>query len=235
MSHPLVRFLISVMGIAFMALLASPPQAGKGGIVDLELVLAVDTSSSVSEQEFALQILGLAQAFQHADVIAAIEDSAPNGIAVTLIQWSGAGWQEQTVPFSLVHDAATSYLLAGRIAASQRAIVGGPTALGAAIEFAAKALRQNDFAGTRQVIDVSGDGVNNHGVSPVVARARATARGVTINGLAILNEEPTLDRYYAAQVIGGTGAFMITANNYDDYRRAIRIKLIREISNVPMT
>jgi len=198
-------------------------------------VLAVDTSSSVSEQEFALQILGLAQAFQDPAVIAAIQDSAPNGIAVSLIQWSGAGWQEQTVPFSLVHDAATAHLLAGRIATSRRAIIGGPTALGAAIDHAALLMRRNAFSGARQVIDVSGDGVNNHGLSPVASRARATARGITINGLAILNEEPTLDRYYAAKVIGGPGAFLITANDFEDYRHAIRIKLIREISTVPMT
>jgi len=85
------------------------------------------------------------------------------------------------------------------------------------------------------VIDISGDGVNNHGLSPVVARARAVARGITINGLAILNEEPTLDRYYTTQVIGGAGAFLLTANDFEAYRRAIRIKLIREINTVPMT
>jgi len=223
------------LAIGLFLLTASPPQAEKGGVVDLELVLAVDTSSSVSEQEFALQILGLAQAFQDPAVIAAIQDSAPNGVAVSLIQWSGAGWQEQTVPFSLVHDAATAHLLAGQIASSRRAIIGGPTALGAAIDYAALLMRRNAFAGARQVIDVSGDGVNNHGLSPVMSRARATARGITINGLAILNEEPTLDRYYAAKVIGGAGAFLITANDFEDYRRAIKIKLIREISTVPMT
>jgi len=220
---------------ALLALTASQPLAGRDGLVDLELVLAVDTSSSVSEHEFALQVLGLAEAFQDPAVIAAIEDSAPNGIAVSLVQWSGAGWQEQTVPFSFVNDATSAYLLAGRIAATKRAIIGGPTALGAAIDYAAKLMAGNAFAGARQVIDISGDGVNNHGLSPVVARARAVARGITINGLAILNEEPTLDRYYTTQVIGGAGAFLLTANDFEAYRRAIRIKLIREISTVPMT
>lgn len=222
-------------GLAVLALAASAPRADNGGLVDLELVLAVDSSSSVSEAEFALQIGGLAQAFQHPSVIEAIESNAPNGIAVTLMQWSGAGWQEQTVPFAHVYDAESAARLAAHIAASRRAIIGGPTALGAAIDFAARLMETNAYSGGRQVIDVSGDGVNNHGGSPVVSRARATARGVTINGLAILNEEPTLDRYYAARVIGGQGAFLITANNFEDYRRAIRIKLIREISGVPMT
>ena len=92
----------------------------------------------------------------------------------------------------------------------------------------------NGFAGRRRVVDVSGDGRNNHG--PAVWRARdlAAAQGITVNGLTILNEDPTLDRYYRARVIGGTGAFVITANDYGAYRLAILRKLIMEISGAPM-
>ena len=155
MLRQVARFAGFAAGIALLSLSASAPQAGREGIVDLELVLAVDTSSSVSEHEFALQILGLAQAFQDPSVIAAIENSAPNGIAVSVIQWSGAGWQEQTVPFSFVDDAASSYLLAGKIAASKRAIIGGPTALGVLGGSDAEATGLND---AEMVVGWSDDG-----------------------------------------------------------------------------
>lgn len=217
-----------------MTVLGPSTLTAQGGLVDLELVLAVDSSSSVSEWEFKLQLQGLALAFQHPTVISAIEGYAPNGIAVSLVQWSGAGWQDQPVPFHLVKDKATASVFAARLATTPRKILGGPTALGAAIDYCIGLLQLNQYQGTRRVIDISGDGVNNHGLSPVVARARATQLGITINGLAILNEEPSLDRYYRSRVIGGTNAFMLTANDYQQYTRAIRIKLIQEISGVPV-
>jgi len=109
----------------------------------------------------------------------------------------------------------------------------GNTAIGDALEFAILQIEGNGFVGRRKVIDVSGDGPSNNGSATPLARDMAAARGITVNGLAILNEDPTLDRYYRSNVIGGTGAFVMTANDYESYRLAILIKLIREIAGAP--
>ena len=94
-------------------------------------------------------------------------------------------------------------------------------------------LEGNDFVGRRKVIDVSGDGPSNQGSAAWLVRNFAVARGITVNGLAILNEVPTLDRYYFTNVIGGPGAFVMTANDYAAYRLAILAKLVKEISGPP--
>ena len=56
------------------------------------------------------------------------------------------------------------------------------------------------------------------------------ADGIGINGLPILTVESDLDRYYCDNVIGGPGAFMIPAENYDNFADAILKKLITEIA-----
>jgi hypothetical protein len=106
----------------------------------------------------------------------------------------------------------------------------GSTGLGGAIRFSLKLIEENRFDGRRKVIDVSGDGYS--GLSPKRERDRAVARGVTINGLAILNERPELSEYYAAHVIGGAGSFVVTVDNFEDFGEAIRDKLIKEITGL---
>jgi len=202
--------------------------------VDLELVLAVDASASVSYDEFNLQMTGLARAFRDEAVIGAIESAAPRGIAVALIQWSGAGAQALAVDWALVRDGASARDFAARIDAAPRLVIGGATAIGDAIARAQAAFDGNGYEGVRRVIDVSGDGASNRGTPPEIARDRALAAGITINGLAILDEEPKLDGYYARAVIGGTGAFVITADDFADFARAIRLKLILEATGAPM-
>ena len=108
--------------------------------------------------------------------------------------------------------------------------IAGNTAIGSAIEFAILQLGGNGFIGRRKVIDVSGDGRNNQGPAAWLVRDLAVARGITVNGLAILNEDPTLDHYYFTNVIGGPGAFVMTANDYAAYGEAITRKPPREIS-----
>ena len=120
------------------------------------------------------------------------------------------------------------------ILAKDRIYCPGGNAIGEAVIVATDAIESNSFLGTRRVIDVSGDGQNNMGVSPAEIRDRAVALGVTVNGLAILDEEPWLDRYYAASVIGGPGAFLEVAADYDSFARAMRRKLRREIGNSPV-
>jgi hypothetical protein len=212
-----------------LALWSMPARAAQTP-VDLELVLAVDVSSSVSRHEYGLQMQGLAAAFRDPEVLAAIRDFAPSGIAVALMQWGGVGEQGLSVPWRLVRDAADGEAVAAEIDLALRRTEHGGTALGDAMLAAGGLFRDNGFAGQRRVIDVSGDGRANLGARPEEARRALVAEGITINGLAILNEEPELDRYYGESVIGGEAAFLMTADDYADFARALRAKLVREVT-----
>jgi len=201
--------------------------------VDLELALAVDISSSVSTEEFRLQMGGLAIAFRTPEVVAAIGASGDLGIAVALVQWSDNRRQYLAVDWALVHDSASAHAFADRIAAAPRLVVGGGTAIGGALKFGAAQIAGNGYRGQRKVIDVSGDGHTNQGWPNRPLRDATVASGITINGLVILNEEPNLEAYYRAHVIGGTGAFVMTTMDFQSYAEAIITRLIREISGAP--
>ncbi len=217
-----------------MAVLASTLRVNAASVpVELELVLAVDVSSSVDEGEFELQMQGIAAAFRHPGVQAAIHQAGDRGIAVALIQWSEFVHQRMTVDWTLVRDKADGAALAEDIATAGRAIPGGGTAIYGVINFALHEFDANGYDGRRRVIDVSGDGRSDLLVPTTAARDRAVARGVAINGLAILNDEPDLDRYYRANVIGGAQAFVIAVEGFDAFAAAMVIKLIREIEHAP--
>ena len=132
-----------------------------------------------------------------------------------------------------VRDSRGARALAARIAAAPRAFLGGATAIHSALDYAIPRFDQNDFEGRHRVLDVSADGRNNCGTSPERARDRAVARGITINGLAILNDVLFLDDYFHRRVIGGAAAFVEPAEDYDDFARAIEAKLVREITGQP--
>jgi len=204
--------------------------------VDLELVLATDSSTSIDDAEFDLQQQGLAQAFLHPDVIRAIGIAGSRGVAISLVQWSGPGFQTKVVDWVIVKDAASAARLSVKIAGARRQ-VRGMTSTAGAIRFSVNEIANNRYEGRRKVIDVSGDGSSD----PVLSQAesnRAVAQGITINGLVIFNKEYDLGeladiniaRYYARNVIGGPGAFLMTAKDYKDFQVAIRKKLVREIS-----
>lgn len=212
-----------------MFMTARSPAAAPRIAVDLELVLAVDSSYSVDSEEFDLQMRGLAQAFRDPAVIASIESTGASGIAVALVQWAGDAQQRMVIGWTAVYDRATSFDFAARIQSTPRAL-DGATAISGALVFSANLIGTNDYAGRRKVIDVSGDGPSNHGLDTRTVRDDIISSGITINGLPILNEWPRLDSYFHENVIGGHGAFVIPAADYRDYVRAIRLKLIREIS-----
>jgi len=182
--------------------------------VGLALVLAVDASGSVDGREYALQIQGLAAAFRDPEVVAAIE-AVGEGVAVLVVQWSGAQSQAERI---------------GRV---QR-LFGGYTAVGAMLDFCAEQFDRAGLDAARRIIDVSGDGADNHGGTPPLVRDAVIARGVTINGLAILSDDPDLAAYYRENVIGGPASFLLTARDYGDFARAIRRKLIDEILGGPV-
>ena len=210
-----------------------PAPAGQGAPIDLELVLAIDTSGSVDPWEFSLQIRGLAAAFRDPTVQAAIAGSTPNGLAVALVQWSGAGEQLSTTDWTLSEDGGSAADFARQIEASGRQFM-GRTAIAGALRFATALILRNRYDGARKVIDLSGDGRSNDGPEVGTARDAAILAGITVNGLAVTTDRADLGRYFRETVIGGPGAFVATAQDYDDFVRAIRIKLLREISGTPV-
>ena len=210
-----------------------PAAAGQGAPVDLELVLAIDTSGSIDPWEFGLQIRGLAAAFRDPTVGAAIAGSTPNGLAVALVQWSGAGEQLRTTDWALIADGAAAADFARRIATSGRQFM-GRTAIAGGLQFATALILRNPYDGARKVIDLSGDGRSNDGPDPGAARDAAILAGITINGLAVTTDRADLGGYFRERVIGGPDAFVVTAQDYQDFVRAIRIKLLREIGGTPV-
>ena len=154
-------------------LLASGPAGAQERPVDLELILAVDASSSVSSEEFDLQMRGLAGAFRDPRVVAAIQASGDLGLAVGLMQWSDARKQFLAVDWTHVRDEAGAAALAEEIENTPRFLVGGGTAIGGALQFALRQLETNGYAGRRRVIDVSGDGRTNQGAHPARVRDKA--------------------------------------------------------------
>jgi Protein of unknown function (DUF1194) len=214
-----------------LALLLGAGQGAPAGArpVEVELVLGVDTSMSVAPDEFALQMAGYAAALRHPEVVQAIEGAA-GGIAVTLVQWADAYQQAVVIDWTWVGDAASAAVLANRIAVAGRRFTGPGTALATALAFCLRRFDGNGFEGQRRVVDISGDGRDNRGPRLSAPRNDALLAGITVNGLAILSDEPFLDRYFERQVIAGPDAFVIAAKDYRDFADAIVRKLIREIA-----
>lgn len=204
-------------------------QTDGGAQVDLALVLAVDASYSVDRAEFGQQIGGLAQAFTSPAVIAAIEALPRGRLAVVVTHWSQAGAQIVSVPWTIIEGTASSLAFATRLAQVERRTADGATSISGALRHGLGLLGRCPCRAERQVIDVSGDGRNNNGTALAVVRAEAELLGVTVNGLAILNEVETLHYYFEQQLITGPAAFVEIAADYRDYARAIQRKLLREL------
>jgi hypothetical protein len=198
--------------------------------VTVALVLAVDTSGSVSNGRFELQKQGYAAAFRNLQVLNSIRSLATQAIAVTMMQWTGPRLHVVVVDWTLINDKTSAEAFAAAVDAAPRQLFGGGTSISGAIDYSRVLLAGNPFRAARHVIDISGDGSNNSGRSVTQARDEAVADGIGINGLPILTVEPGLDHYYYENVIGGPGAFMIPAENYDTFADAILKKLISEIA-----
>jgi hypothetical protein len=228
--------LLSLCWLALAMLLAGFGDPGRvcAASVDLELVLAVDTSLSVAPHEFALQMAGYARAFRQPEVLQAIRDAGANGIAVALVQWGDSYQQAVSVDWAWLRDPASSAAFADRVAAAGRLFNRPGTALATALSYCRGLFDGNGYEGQRRVIDVSGDGHDNRGPSISASRDRVVAAGITINGLAILNDEPFLDRYYEHEVIGAPDAFVVAAADYRDFADAVVRKLVREIAGPPL-
>lgn len=238
MRRPAVVLAVLLFGLGWLA-----PRAGADPVpVDLQLVLAVDVSRSIDDEEYALQKDGYAKAFINPSVLKAIQESGQGRIAVTLVEWSGAEFQKVAVPWTLISDAASGQSFSDAILRAPRSFWGW-TSISGAIDASVQVLAQSNFVGARKVIDVSGDGVNNSGRPALAARDDALQHGITINGLVIMDERPNpgvlnaeqepLDQFYRDNVIGGPGAFVIAIKGFDTFAVAIVNKLVREIAGLP--
>ena len=224
-------------GIAFLAVLAAVLPTGLPAwaqrAVDLELVLAVDASGSVSQERFVLQQRGYVAAFRDPRLLQAVRSGATGSIAVTMTQWTGPAMQVQVVPWALIADQASMLAFADAIEKAPRQLFGGGTSISGAIDHAMALFAKSDHKGARRVIDISGDGANNRGRAATDARDEAVQAGVVINGLPILAVEPFLDQYYWTNVIGGPNAFVIAVESYEAFAEAVLKKLIIEVSAGP--
>jgi hypothetical protein len=224
-----VRHVVALLALV-MCLVPVPGDRTRASVpVDLTLVLAIDCSYSVDSREFALQIEGMSRAFRDPEVIKAIAEGPLGRIAVSVVQWSDASHQRVAVPWTVIIGEGDAHGLAGRLATLPRLLADGGTSITAMIRFGAKLLNDSPVAGQRQVIDIAADGRNNNGGYPKPVRDDVAEQGITINGLAILNEVPTLGWYFEQNVIVGPGSFVVVANDYAAYADAIKRKLLREI------
>jgi hypothetical protein len=211
--------------------------------VDLELVLAIDVSYSVDGEEARLQREGYFAALRHPRVVQAVGAGPNRAIAVAYMEWAGSFYQRVVVDWTVLRDAASIEAFIARIDAVPPRSA-SRTSISGAIDFAARLFEDNGYEGTRLVIDVSGDGRNNHGRPVRDARDAAVAKGITINGLPILSgnenfgrpSEDGLEEHYREEVIGGPGAFVIPAESFANFTSAILSKLVREIAGtLPQT
>ncbi|TKB47213.1 DUF1194 domain-containing protein [Thalassotalea mangrovi] len=200
--------------------------------VDLELQLLVDVSGSVDNNEYLLQKQGYVDAFNDVNLWNAIEEGSIGAIAVQYIEWSGSTQQAVLVDWVLIDSFAAAQAFAAQIDATSRTYAGA-TAPGSAINFGVQEFTDNGFDGTRQVIDISGDGQQNDGANTAAARDAALLAGIdAINGI-VISGDAGLEAWYNANVKGGTGSFVQPVSDFSDFGTAVENKLIREVSSVP--
>ena len=207
--------------------------------VDVELVLAVDVSRSVDEQEQEMQFRGYADAFRDPRLAEAMMRGPLGTTAVTLFTWSDWNIQEHLLGWTRLDGAGACRRFAEALDAAPRR-THLYTSISGAMDFAGRLFGQG-FEGTRRVVDISGDGINNSGREIEAARRDLLGQGVVLNGLAVLDRTPAppglgpaqpLDEYYRERVIGGPGAFLMVAEGFGSFAQAVRRKIIREVAGL---
>ena len=229
----------TLAALTLLALLAVGRDA-RAQNTDLLLVLAADVSRSIDEGEFELQRKGYAAALSDPRVLAAIRGGSNGTIAICFVEWSGAGEQMVVADWIVIRDDEDAGSLSATILAAPRSFM-GRTSISGAIDFAMERLAAAKPRSNRRIIDVSGDGTNNSGRLVTEARDQALAEGVTINGLAIVNDKPNpgyafhtqppggLPEWYRQNVIGGPGAFLRVVEDFRSFADAMTNKLVSEI------
>jgi hypothetical protein len=232
-----------LVGSAMLAFLApaaaqaplAPPPAPQPQEVDVSLVLCVDVSASIDYQEAELQRKGLVDAFLNKDVIQAIRSGSLGRIGVSVVYFSSKDYGYMSIPVNwmVVEDERSAQAFIEALVSARRPSARG-TSISDALEYAMRQFQTGPFHAFKEVIDVSGDGVNNAGKPVETVRDEVLAKGITINALPIINDSTPqdLDKYFEGCVTGGPASFVIPANGFVDFARAIRRKLILEISGL---
>jgi hypothetical protein len=231
--------------ILLASLVAAPilvPAAGRAAEdVDLLLVLAVDVSRSIDATKFQLQREGYAAAVADPHVLEAIHSGRTGRIGLTFVEWSGVGAQKVVIDWATIGDTDSAKGFGDRLLEAPRSFA-DRTSISGAIEFAMGQLDKAPYEAARRTIDVSGDGTNNAGRDVAMLRDEAVAKGITINGLVILSDNPMswnpdhtnppggLANYYRNNVVGGPSAFVMVAENFNSFGQAIVKKMIAEVA-----
>ncbi len=237
MRRALRTLLIAIAAVALAPLARAAEQ------VDLLLVLASDVSRSVDQAKFQLQREGYAAAITDKRVLEAISAGRTRRIAVTFVEWSGVSSQRVVIDWTLIDGSDAARKFSDQLIELPRSFA-ERTSISGGIDFAMGVLARSPYEAPRRTIDVSGDGTNNSGRDVGLARDEAVAKGVTINGLVILSDRPMpwnpehtnppggLAEYYRNSVIGGPGAFVVVAEDFNSFGQAIVKKLIAEIAEL---
>jgi len=235
-----MRYLLVALALLIPA---GTPASADDNNVDLLLVLAADVSRSVDYPKFKLQREGYASAATNPQVLNAITSGVNGRIAVTFVEWAGYGQQEIVVDWTLIDGPEAAGQFSEQVLKAPRSFA-DRTSISEAIDFSVGLFAQAPYKSPRRTIDISGDGTNNSGPSVQMARDAAVAQGITINGLVILTPAPEawnayhtnppggLEEYYRQSVIGGPGAFVVAAEDFNSFGQAIVKKLIAEIASL---
>jgi hypothetical protein len=212
--------------------------------VDLALVLVTDVSRSIDDTEYKLEKDGYAYAFASEKVLAAIRGGPTGQISVAYVEFA-SGFEVRTVlDWTVIRDRASAREFVDRLTAAPRSFW-GRTAISSGIDQGVRLFRESGFNSLRQVIDVCGDGTNNAGREVAEARDDAVKAGITINGLAIINDHPVswtfahvqppggLANYYRENVTGGPGSFVLEVHDFTSFGEAMTRKLVDEIAASP--
>src|ERR1700704_6066660 len=236
----MIRFVKCIFVLAALLMPPTEPAGAAENVAPL-LVLSSAVSRSVDHPKFLLQREGYAAAISDPLVIDAIKSGPHQRIAVCFVEWSGFGAQKLVIDWTMIDGPGAARKFGDQLLELPRAFA-DRTSISGGIEFATAQLERAPFEGARRTIDVSGDGTNNAGRDVKLARDETLAKGIVINGLVILSDRPVpwnaehtnppggLEKYYQDNVIGGPGAFVLVAENFNSFGRAIIKKLIAEIA-----
>ena len=228
-----------------LLLLAPPLVSHAGEPVDVALVLVSDVSRSIDDSEFRLQKEGYAAALNDPRVVSAIRNGANGAVGIAYVEFAGPYEVRTVLDWTLLRDAASIHAFTDAMSAAPRSFW-GRTSISVGIDRAVQMLAESPFEAQRRVIDVAGDGTNNAGREVSAARDDAVAAGITVNGLAIINDRPVswtfahvqppggLTEWYRQNVIGGPGAFAIEVREFQAFGEAMTRKLINEIAALPL-
>ena len=228
-----------ILSAALLAATFAPPAAAAPvpmEAVDVELVIATDVSPSIDPQEAQLQREGIAEAFLNPQVVSAIQSGSLGKIGIAYIDFSSREFNKIVINWRVIKDRASAAAFADTLRKAPRTF-GRHTSISDALELGQFLLETNNLEGTKRVIDVSGDGPNNWGRDVTQVRDALVKKRIVINGLPIINDHggfgtiADLDKYFINCVIGGPAAFIVVAKGFQDFSRAIRNKLILEISS----